>query len=276
MEKRMISEILDSIKGLTVKELLELTKACEEEFGVSAAVQTVIPKDPKPPVKKTEFDVELTEFGSQKVKVIKAIREVTGLGLREAKEFVESAPKIIKEEVSIDHFADTEETEELFVDNEDVDLSDEGFSMFEDDDDEIDTTIPDDSVLDDDLDDERDDEFDDLGYDDLDDEDDDADFESIRRNAKRYIAGDFEEVDVDPSTLVDVDDEDDEDKSWFVHGGVNAQGKRPGDALQNHGPKKSGGKHEGKFGGKFGKSNFKSGDRGDRGFKRKGDKRGKK
>ena len=56
MEKRMISEILDSIKGLTVKELLELTKACEEEFGVSAAVQTVIPKDPKPPVKKTEFD----------------------------------------------------------------------------------------------------------------------------------------------------------------------------------------------------------------------------
>ena len=102
MEKRMISEILDSIKGLTVKELLELTKACEEEFGVSAAVQTVIPKDPKPPVKKTEFDVELTEFGSQKVKVIKAIREVTGLGLREAKEFVESAPKIIKEEVSIE------------------------------------------------------------------------------------------------------------------------------------------------------------------------------
>jgi large subunit ribosomal protein L7/L12 len=62
----------------------------------------VIPKDPKPPVKKTEFDVELTEFGSQKVKVIKAIREVTGLGLREAKEFVESAPKIIKEEVSIE------------------------------------------------------------------------------------------------------------------------------------------------------------------------------
>ena len=79
MEKRMISEILDSIKGLTVKELLELTKACEEEFGVSAAVQTVIPKDPKPPVKKTEFDV-----------------------VREAKEFVESAPKIIKEGVSIE------------------------------------------------------------------------------------------------------------------------------------------------------------------------------
>ena len=76
MEKLMISEILDSIRGLTVKELLELTKA--------------------------EFDVELTNFGSQKVKVIKAIREITGLGLREAKEFVEAAPKIIKDGVSIE------------------------------------------------------------------------------------------------------------------------------------------------------------------------------
>ena len=85
MEKLMISEILDSIRGLTVKELLELTKACEKEFGVSAA-----------------FDVELTNFGSQKVKVIKAIREITGLGLREAKEFVEAAPKIIKDGVSIE------------------------------------------------------------------------------------------------------------------------------------------------------------------------------
>ena len=100
MEKLMISEILDSIRGLTVKELLELTKACEKEFGVSAAVTHVVPKDPFPPKKKTEFDVELTSFGSQKVKVIKAIREITGLGLREAKEFVEAAPKIIKEGVS--------------------------------------------------------------------------------------------------------------------------------------------------------------------------------
>jgi large subunit ribosomal protein L7/L12 len=65
-------------------------------------VQTVIIEDPLPPAKKTEFDVELTEFGSQKVKVIKAVREVTGLGLREAKEFVEAAPKIIKEGVSIE------------------------------------------------------------------------------------------------------------------------------------------------------------------------------
>jgi len=62
----------------------------------------MIRKDPKPPKKKTEFDVELTNFGSQKVKVIKAIREITGLGLREAKEFVEAAPKIIKEGVSIE------------------------------------------------------------------------------------------------------------------------------------------------------------------------------
>ena len=102
MEKLMISEILDSIRGLTVKELLELTKACEKEFGVSAAVTPVVPKDPFPPKKKTEFDVELTGFGSQKVKVIKAIREITGLGLREAKEFVEAAPKIIKDGVSIE------------------------------------------------------------------------------------------------------------------------------------------------------------------------------
>ena len=100
--KLMISEILDSIRGLTVKELLELTKACEKEFGVSAAITQIVPKDPKPPKKKTEFDVELTNFGSQKVKVIKAIREITGLGLREAKEFVEAAPKIIKDGVSIE------------------------------------------------------------------------------------------------------------------------------------------------------------------------------
>lgn len=101
MEKLMISEILDSIRGLTVVELIELTKACEKEFGVSAAVTPIVPKDPIPP-KKTEFDVELTNFGSQKVKVIKAIREITGLGLREAKEYVEAAPKIIKEGVSIE------------------------------------------------------------------------------------------------------------------------------------------------------------------------------
>ena len=103
MEKRMISEFLDIIKAMTVGELIELTKACEKEFDVSAAVNTFVPKDPfQPKMPKTEFDVELTDFGKQKVKVIKVIREIMGLGLKEAKEFVESAPKIIKEGVSIE------------------------------------------------------------------------------------------------------------------------------------------------------------------------------
>ena len=102
MERRMISEVLDTIKAMTVGELMELTKACEKEFDVSVAVNTFVPKDPFPPKPKTEFDVELTNFGKQKVKVIKVIREVLGLGLKEAKEFVEAAPKIIKEGVSIE------------------------------------------------------------------------------------------------------------------------------------------------------------------------------
>ena len=102
MERRMISEVLDTIKAMTVGELMELTKACEKEFDVSAAVKPFVPKDPFPPKPKTEFDVELTDFGKQKVKVIKVIREVMGLGLKEAKEFVEAAPKIIKEGVSIE------------------------------------------------------------------------------------------------------------------------------------------------------------------------------
>ena len=103
MEKMMISDILESIKGMTVKELIELTKACEKEFGVSAAVQQIVPKDPgTKKQQQTEFDVELTNFGEQKVKVIKAIREITGLVLREAKAFVEAVPKIFKEGVSIE------------------------------------------------------------------------------------------------------------------------------------------------------------------------------
>ena len=103
MERRMISEVLDTIKAMTVGELMELTKACEKEFDVSAAVNTFVPKDPfQPKMPKTEFDVELTDFGKQKVKVIKVIREIMGLGLKEAKEFVEAAPKIIKEGVSIE------------------------------------------------------------------------------------------------------------------------------------------------------------------------------
>ena len=100
MEKMMISDILESIKGMTVKELIELTKACEKEFGVSAAVQQIVPKDPgTKKQQQTEFDVELANFGEQKVKVI---REITGLGLREAKTFVEAVPKIVKEGVSIE------------------------------------------------------------------------------------------------------------------------------------------------------------------------------
>ena len=103
MERRIISEVLDTIKAMTVGELMELTKACEKEFDVSAAVNTFVPKDPfQPKMPKTEFDVELTDFGKQKVKVIKVIREIMGLGLKEAKEFVEAAPKIIKEGVSIE------------------------------------------------------------------------------------------------------------------------------------------------------------------------------
>ena len=103
MEKRMISEVLDTIKAMTVGELMELTKACEKEFDVSAAVKLIVPKDPfSPKIPKTEFDVELTDFGKQKVKVIKVIREVMGLGLKEAKEFVESAPRMIKEGISIE------------------------------------------------------------------------------------------------------------------------------------------------------------------------------
>ena len=82
-------EIIEVIKGLSVLELNDLVKACEEEFGVSAAAG-----------EKTEFDVELTEVGGQKVKVIKVVREITGLGLKEAKAVVDGAPKAIKEAVS--------------------------------------------------------------------------------------------------------------------------------------------------------------------------------
>ena len=102
MERRMISEVLDTIKAMTVGELMELTKACEKEFDVSAEVKLIVPKDPKPKVQKTEFDVELTDFGAQKVKVIKVIREITGLGLKEAKAFVEAVPKIVKEGLPIE------------------------------------------------------------------------------------------------------------------------------------------------------------------------------
>ena len=97
-------EIIEVIKGLSVLELNELVKACEEEFGVSAAAGVVVAAGAAGAAdeaeEKTEFDVELTEVGGQKVKVIKVVREITGLGLKEAKAVVDGAPKNIKEGVS--------------------------------------------------------------------------------------------------------------------------------------------------------------------------------
>ncbi|MBQ5735109.1 MAG: 50S ribosomal protein L7/L12 [Lachnospiraceae bacterium] len=91
-------EIIEVIKGLTVLELNDLVKACEEEFGVSAAAGVVVAAagGAAAAEEKTEFDVELTEAGPNKVKVIKVVREVTGLGLKEAKEVVDGAPKVVK------------------------------------------------------------------------------------------------------------------------------------------------------------------------------------
>ncbi len=93
-----IQEIIEAIKGLTVLELNELVTACEEEFGVSAAAGVMVAAGPAVEVEeKTEFDVELTDAGAGKIGVIKVVRAITGLGLKEAKELVESAPKVIKE-----------------------------------------------------------------------------------------------------------------------------------------------------------------------------------
>ncbi len=95
------AEIIEVIKGLTVLELNDLVKACEEEFGVSAAAGVVVAAaggDGAAAEEKTEFDVELTEVGPNKVKVIKVVREVTGLGLKEAKDVVDGAPKVVKEQ----------------------------------------------------------------------------------------------------------------------------------------------------------------------------------
>ena len=98
-------EIIEVIKGLSVLELNDLVKACEEEFGVSAAAGVVVAAaggDAAGAAEKDEFDVELTEVGANKVKVIKVVREVTGLGLKEAKEVVDGAPKVLKEGASKD------------------------------------------------------------------------------------------------------------------------------------------------------------------------------
>ena len=103
MAKLTAQEFIDAIKEMTVLELNDLVKACEEEFGVSAAAGVVVAAaggEAAAAEEKTEFDVELTEVGPNKVKVIKVVREVTGLGLKEAKEFVDGAPKVLKEGVS--------------------------------------------------------------------------------------------------------------------------------------------------------------------------------
>ena len=99
MAKLTAQELIDAIKELSVLELNELVKACEEEFGVSAAAGVVVAAGPAAAAEeeKTEFDVELTEAGAEKVKVIKVVREITGLGLKEAKDAVDGAPKMLKE-----------------------------------------------------------------------------------------------------------------------------------------------------------------------------------
>lgn len=99
MAKLTAQELIDAIKEMSVMELNDLVKACEEEFGVSAAAGVVVAAaGPAAEVEeKTEFDAELTEIGAEKVKVIKVVREITGLGLKEAKDLVDNAPKMVKE-----------------------------------------------------------------------------------------------------------------------------------------------------------------------------------
>jgi large subunit ribosomal protein L7/L12 len=95
-------EFIEAIKGLSVLELNDLVKACEEEFGVSAAAGVAVAAGPAAAEEeeKTEFNIELTEIGANKVKVIKVVREATGLGLKEAKDLVDAAPKVLKEGAS--------------------------------------------------------------------------------------------------------------------------------------------------------------------------------
>ena len=103
MAKLTTAEFIDAIKELSVLELNDLVKACEDEFGVSAAAGVVVAAaagDAAAAEEKDEFDVELTEVGPNKVKVIKVVREATGLGLKEAKEVVDGAPKVLKEGAS--------------------------------------------------------------------------------------------------------------------------------------------------------------------------------
>ena len=110
MAKLTTAGFIEAIKELSVLELNELVKACEEEFGVSAAAGVVVAAaggEAAAAEEKTEFDVELVAAGASKVKVIKVVREITGLGLKEAKDLVDNAPKVVKEAVS------KEEAEEI-------------------------------------------------------------------------------------------------------------------------------------------------------------------
>lgn len=103
MAKLTTAEFIEAIKELSVLELNDLVKACEEEFGVSAAAGVVVAAAAEGGAaaeEKDEFDVELVSAGASKVKVIKVVREITGLGLKEAKELVDGAPKVVKEAVS--------------------------------------------------------------------------------------------------------------------------------------------------------------------------------
>ena len=108
MAKLTTAEFIEAIKELSVMELNELVKACEAEFGVSAAAGVVVAAGPAAAAEeeKTEFDVELTSFGEKKMDVIKVIRTITGLGLKESKELVEGAPKMVKEGASKDEAND--------------------------------------------------------------------------------------------------------------------------------------------------------------------------
>ena len=110
MAKLSTQEIIDAVKELTVLELNELVKACEEEFGVSAAAPVAAAgaagAGAAAAAEKTEFDIELADAGANKIKVIKAVREITGLGLKEAKEIVDGAPKTIKEAVAKEEAAE--------------------------------------------------------------------------------------------------------------------------------------------------------------------------
>jgi large subunit ribosomal protein L7/L12 len=114
MASEKVVKLIEDVKALTVLELAELVKALEEEFGVSAAAPVAVAAAPAagaaaaPVEEKTEFEVVLKEVGADKIKVIKVVRELTGLGLKEAKDLVDGAPKTVKENVSKDEAASME------------------------------------------------------------------------------------------------------------------------------------------------------------------------